>query len=81
MPTVILSIPLLIFVAGIYFFPTFVASRRRHNNTVAIGVLNLLLGWTVLGWIIALVWSLTADTAWNDARKYLEARGAIGPPI
>jgi len=33
--------------------------RRRHHNRVAIFALNLLAGWTAVGWIIALVWALT----------------------
>lgn len=45
-----------------YFLPTIIASLRGHHNDVAIFVLNLLLGWTLLGWVIALVWSLTAKT-------------------
>ena len=43
-----------------YFIPVIVAGVRGHRQVVAIAALNLLLGWTVLGWIIALVWSLTA---------------------
>jgi len=43
-----------------YFLPAFIASIRKHHNGNAITVLNLLLGWTVLGWVAALVWSLTA---------------------
>jgi Superinfection immunity protein len=35
--------------------------RRHHRNAAAIFLINLLLGWTVLGWIAALVWSVTAD--------------------
>ena len=42
------------------FIPVIVAGVRGHRQVVAIAALNLLLGWTVLGWIIALVWSLTA---------------------
>lgn len=42
-----------------YFLPTMVALSRRHQNGVAIFALNLLLGWTFLGWVIALIWSLT----------------------
>ena len=52
---------LLIAVAvAVYFIPNWVASARGHHNANAIFVTNLLLGWTVLGWIVALVWSLTA---------------------
>ncbi|MBI1408162.1 MAG: superinfection immunity protein [Caulobacter sp.] len=48
----------LLTVLGFYFIPTIVALARRHINTVAIGALNLLLGWTILGWIGALIWAL-----------------------
>lgn len=44
-----------------YFMPALVASGRRHRQRVAILVLNLLLGWTVLGWVGALVWAFSAD--------------------
>jgi len=40
-----------------YFFPSFVAAARGHRNGRAIVLLNLFLGWTVLGWIVALVWA------------------------
>jgi Superinfection immunity protein len=42
-----------------YFFPSIIAWRRGHHNTLAIFLLNLLLGWTVLCWIGALVWAAT----------------------
>jgi|SRR5271166_1416446 len=42
---------------GIYFIPSFVAAG--HRNQGAIIVLNLFLGWTFLGWVIALVWACT----------------------
>jgi len=34
--------------------------RRSHHNAATIFLLNLFLGWTFLGWVIALVWSATA---------------------
>jgi len=42
----------------LYFIPTIVASKRKHPSTIAIGVFNFFLGWTFLGWVLALVWSL-----------------------
>ncbi len=42
-----------------YIVPSLVAYRRRHPNKTAIFAFNLLLGWTVLGWVVALVWALT----------------------
>ena len=52
----------LIVVLVLYLLPALVASQRRHVNRTAIFILNLLLGWTFIGWIIALVWSFTAAT-------------------
>lgn len=46
-------------IASASMLPAIIAGLRRHHNVVAIFVLNLLLGWTIVGWIIALVWSLT----------------------
>jgi len=43
----------------IYFLPTFVA--RDHKNGNSIAVLNLFLGWTFLGWVVALVWAFKND--------------------
>jgi hypothetical protein len=34
---------------------------RKKRNATAIFALNLLLGWTVLGWVAALVWAVTSD--------------------
>ena len=45
----------------VYLLPGVVAWMRGHRNQNAIFVLNLLLGWTVLGWIVALVWAMMAD--------------------
>jgi len=53
-------IPLLIVIA-IYFIPTFVANSNQKDNTTAIFLLNLFLGWTLVGWVIALVWAATKD--------------------
>jgi heme/copper-type cytochrome/quinol oxidase subunit 2 len=43
-----------------YMLPTLVAAKRQHHNATAITVLNIFAGWTVLGWLIALVWSFTS---------------------
>jgi len=43
----------------LYFIPAAVANGRGHRNSAAIMALNILLGWTILGWIIALIWAFT----------------------
>ena len=40
-----------------YFIPSFNAYGRRHKNKEAILILNVVAGWTFVGWVIALVWS------------------------
>ncbi len=44
----------------LYFLPGIVAQQRNHHQRAAIWVLNIFLGWTFLGWIIALMWDSTA---------------------
>ena len=42
-----------------YLLPSFVAIARGHQSWWEIVAFNLLLSWTVLGWVFALIWSLT----------------------
>lgn len=51
----------IILIVVLYFVPTIVAWRRDHRNMNPIFLLNLLLGWTFIGWVGALVWSFTAQ--------------------
>jgi hypothetical protein len=44
-----------------YFLPTIIALVRQKRNTIAIFVLNFFLGWTFIGWVAALVWSLATE--------------------
>ena len=54
---------LIVMALAVYFAPAMVSASRGHNSGGAIFALNLLLGWTVLGWIGALVWAFTGDVA------------------
>ena len=51
--------PLLILV--LYFLPIGVAALRNHNRQLDIIVIDLWLGWTVIGWMLALVWACDSD--------------------
>lgn len=48
---------ILVIMALIYFAPAIIAGFNRHPQTTAIFVLNLLFGWTLIGWGIALIWA------------------------
>jgi len=52
---------ILLFVLPVYFLPTIIAAVRQTRNLIAIIVLNVLAGWTVLGWVASLVWAIVAD--------------------
>ena len=54
----VIFVLVLFFVAlALYFLPTIVARNKQRMDTGSIFVLNLLLGWTIVGWIIAFVWA------------------------
>ena len=50
---------IIIIIVGGYFLPTMIGWKKK--NRTAIFALNLFLGWTLLGWVLCLVWSLTKD--------------------
>lgn len=56
----LLAFALLVVALAVYSVPAVVAYSREHPNANAIAVLTLLLGWTFLGWVAALVWASTA---------------------
>jgi len=45
----------------LYLLPTIVAVQRRKQNALSIMMVNLYLGWTILGWIAAMVWAHSVD--------------------
>lgn len=45
----------LITIVCVYIFPSMVAVGKK--NTMGIVIFNLLLGWTLLGWIGAFIWA------------------------
>ena len=54
-------LPVLGFGFVLYFLPAIIGFARSKRDAVSILVLNLLLGWTAIGWVIALVWALKQD--------------------
>ena len=56
---VIMEFVVIIALIALYFLPTIIACKQEHKNIPAIAALNILLGWTILGWVGALVWALS----------------------
>jgi hypothetical protein len=44
-----------------YFLPTMVALVRSKRDKLSIFLLNFFLGWTLIGWVVALVWAFKTD--------------------
>lgn len=51
---------LLLFCLLVYFLPSVVAYARDHTNSDSILIVNLFLGWTFLGWVVALAWAFSS---------------------
>ncbi len=49
----------LLFMFLLYFLPAFLG--RDKKDATGILLVNLFLGWTGIGWIIALVWAIAAE--------------------
>ena len=53
----ILAVPVL----AIYFYPSIIAYQRENRYKKPILILNIIFGWTVIGWGVALVWAYWPD--------------------
>lgn len=56
------SLGILVLVFGVYFLPLIVAWRRHVVNVGSVAVINVLLGWTLIGWVVALAMALRTAT-------------------
>ena len=43
----------------LYLLPTLIGAYRNHTNYIPIVIVNIFTGFTIIGWIVALTWSLT----------------------
>jgi len=46
----------------LYFAPAIVAHHRRHERSGGIFLVNLLLGWSIIGWIACFAWACSGNT-------------------
>jgi hypothetical protein len=59
--TIVLVLLVWAFGIFVYFIPYYIANRDKKRNAGAIGALNFFLGWTLIGWVVALVWAMSKD--------------------
>lgn len=56
----------LIFMVILYFLPTITALVLQHENAIAgIFLVNFFLGWTIIGWWVALIWAVAAHKSFE----------------
>ena len=53
------SLLLFLVLVAIYFLPSLIAYNKSFGGQVF--VLNFFLGWTFIGWVIALVWAMKVE--------------------
>lgn len=46
-------------ILALYFVPAIIANQRKHKQYNPILLINLFLGWTFIGWLIALIWAVS----------------------
>lgn len=52
------TLVLVLTVLGLYWLPSILGYRRRHPDLFNLVLINALLGWTLIGWVIALARAL-----------------------
>jgi hypothetical protein len=66
--------------AAIYFVPSIVAKVRKHDNFVAILLLNIFLGWTFIGWVVCIVWAATKSSTQTTTQNVYVTSAAPQQP-
>lgn len=66
---VIVGLAALAFLVGLYFLPTMVAMDRNVVNKWSVAVVNGFLGWTLLGWVVALAMALRTQTEPKEVKQ------------
>ncbi len=54
------TILMLMAVVVIYMLPTLIAFGREHPRRQDLAVANILLGWTLIGWVAVFLWATLA---------------------
>jgi len=56
---------MLLLISILYFLPFLTAFMRYHQNSLPIFIVNVFFGWTLIGWISALIWATTDNVNAN----------------
>ena len=59
---------------AIYFLPALIADRRHRTDLLTVALFNAVLGWTVVGWVLALYWAVQRNPPRDLAARIRERR-------
>ena len=76
MMTHAVTLVILLAAMWVFFVPTMEAYKRRHSKRNTIFHVNFWLGWTVIGWIVAFIWSQTDDSEGTGTNRKPPSQGA-----
>jgi hypothetical protein len=55
-----------------YLLPTFIAKFRNHLNGWAVLWVNVFFGWTIVGWVVALLWAVAPIEAYRIIENLID---------
>lgn len=56
----------IVVMVGFYLLPALIGFKRGIANRILLLIINLILGWTILGWIVCLIWAVAGATRAQD---------------
>jgi nitrite reductase/ring-hydroxylating ferredoxin subunit len=72
----------LVALVAIYLLPSIIALLRNHRNKHALVKFNICGGWTVFGWIVALVWASYAEpSSYPNSRLQDASASSFSQPL
>jgi hypothetical protein len=74
----VFEIVVLVLAVVLYFLPALIADRRRRHDLLIIALFNAVIGWTVLGWLLALYWSVQPNPPKDLAKKTKDRERRLG---
>jgi len=55
-----------ILITWLYFLPYVTATKRHLKDASSIGIVNLFLGWTIIGWVLSLAKAVSGTAQVED---------------
>ncbi|HEV2326610.1 MAG TPA: superinfection immunity protein [Terracidiphilus sp.] len=61
--------------AVISVIPILIAANRKHANIALISILSFFFSWTIIGWVVAMCWSIWGR---SNLQEYSKQSGGSG---